>query len=116
MTVHGREACEPGPVKFEDAVPGPGHSVAGQGLEDDVLGRNPVGQGAGDLDPPEPGIGMQSGSRVMASATSIPPAPMASIPSEPAPVVWLSEPTRLWPGTPKHSMCTGCEIPLPGPE
>ena len=41
---------------------------------------------------------------------------MASMPSDPAAVVWLSQPTMDWPGTPKCSMCTGWLMPLPGPE
>ncbi len=52
----------------------------------------------------------------MAMATSMPPAPMASMPIEPAAVVWLSQPTMDWPGMPKCSMCTGWLMPLPGPE
>ena len=43
----------------------------------------------------------------MAIATSMPPAPIASMPSEPAAGVWLSEPRRLLPGTPRRSICTG---------
>ena len=37
----------------------------------------------------------------MASATSSPPAPMASMPIEPAAGVWLSEPSKDFPGLPK---------------
>ena len=39
----------------------------------------------------------------MAMATSIPPAPMASMPMAPAAGVWLSEPTRVLPGMPNRS-------------
>ncbi len=52
----------------------------------------------------------------MASATSTPPAPKASIPSDPAAGVWLSEPTMVWPGFPKLCMWTGWLMPLPGRE
>src|SRR5579875_2657343 len=52
----------------------------------------------------------------MAMATSSPPAPMASMPMEPAAQVWLSEPRRDLPGFPKRCMCTGWLTPLPGLE
>lgn len=39
---------------------------------------------------------------------------MASIPHEPAEQVWLSEPNKVLPGTPKRSICKGWLTPLPG--
>ena len=42
----------------------------------------------------------------MATATSMPPAPMASMPSAPPVGVWLSEPISVLPGFPKRSRCT----------
>ena len=42
----------------------------------------------------------------MATATSMPPAPMASMPSAPPVGVWLSEPMSVLPGLPKRSKCT----------
>ena len=62
------------------------------------------------------GIRTYSGSPAMAMATSRPPVPMASMPSDPAAQVWLSAPIRTWPGTPNRCMCTGCETPFPGLE
>lgn len=52
----------------------------------------------------------------MASATSRPPTPIASMPRLPAAQVCESEPARVEPGLPKCSMWVGCETPLPGPE
>ena len=52
----------------------------------------------------------------MATATSRPPAPMASIPAAPQVGVWLSEPSRVWPGMEKRSSCTWWHMPLPGRE
>ncbi|OQC73646.1 MAG: hypothetical protein BWX44_01386 [Spirochaetes bacterium ADurb.Bin001] len=52
------------------------------------------------------GLGMEKGKPAIASATSNPPAPMASIPSAPAVGVWLSDPNSDLPGTPKRSRCT----------
>jgi len=52
----------------------------------------------------------------MASATSSPPTPIASMPKDPAAGVWESEPTIVLPGIPKRCMCVGCETPLPGLE
>ena len=42
----------------------------------------------------------------MATATSMPPAPKASMPSPPPVGVWLSEPISVLPGMPKRSRCT----------
>ena len=42
----------------------------------------------------------------MATATSRPPAPMASMPVEPQSGVWLSVPSTNCPGTLKVSKCT----------
>ena len=42
----------------------------------------------------------------MATATSMPPAPMASMPSARRVGVWLSEPMSVLPGLPKRSKCT----------
>ena len=66
------------------------------------------------LTPQISGIWRYSASPAMASATSTPPAPKASMPSEPAAGVWLSEPTSVLPGLPKRCMCTGWLTPLPG--
>ena len=60
------------------------------------------------------GIFRWNGSPAIASATSRPPAPMASMPSDPAEHVWLSEPSSMAPLTPNDSMCTGWLTPLPG--
>lgn len=57
---------------------------------------------------------MVSGFPVIASATSRPPTPIASIPSEPQAGVCESEPIIVLPGAPKRCMCVGCETPLPG--
>jgi hypothetical protein len=59
------------------------------------------------LTPQISGIVMYSGWPAIAMATSRPPTPMASMPSEPAAGVWLSEPASVLPGTPKRCMCTG---------
>ena len=68
------------------------------------------------LTPQISGILVKNGSPAMAMATSRPPAPIASMPIEPAAGVWLSEPTMVLPGLPKCCMCTACEMPLPGRE
>ena len=52
----------------------------------------------------------------MATATSMPPAPKASIPMPPPVGVWLSEPIRVLPGAPKRSRCSWWQMPLPGRE
>ena len=52
----------------------------------------------------------------MATATSMPPAPKASMPMPPPVGVWLSEPMSVLPGLPKRSSCTWWQIPLPGRE
>ena len=52
----------------------------------------------------------------MATATSMPPAPKASMPMPPPVGVWLSEPISVLPGTPKRSRCTWWQMPLPGRE
>ena len=52
----------------------------------------------------------------MATATSRPPAPIASMPVEPQSGVWLSVPRTTWPGTLKDSKCTWWQMPLPGLE
>ena len=52
----------------------------------------------------------------MATATSSPPAPMASIPAAPQVGVWLSEPRSVSPGRLKRSSCTWWQMPLPGRE
>jgi hypothetical protein len=62
------------------------------------------------------GIVTYSGSPAIAIATSRPPTPMASMPSEPAAHVCESDPASDAPGRPNRSMCTGCETPLPGRE
>ena len=45
------------------------------------------------------------GRPAIATATSVAPAPIASIPSAPAIVVWLSAPSSTWPGREKRSRC-----------
>ena len=52
----------------------------------------------------------------MAVATSMPPSPIASMPSDPAAGVWLSEPTIVLPGIPNRCMWVGWETPLPALE
>jgi hypothetical protein len=74
-------------------------------------GRSPVSR-----TPQICGIRMYSGWPAMASATSRPPTPMASMPSEPAAQVCESDPTMLLPGLPKRCMCVGWDTPLPGLE
>ena len=59
---------------------------------------------------------MVSGLPVMASATSRPPTPMASIPSAPPAGVCESDPIMVFPGLPNRCMWVGCETPLPGLE
>src|SRR5579875_3387158 len=49
-------------------------------------------------------------------AASIPPTPIASMPSEPAAHVCESDPAIVAPGLPNRCMCTGCETPLPALE
>ena len=51
-----------------------------------------------------------------ATATSSPPAPMASMPAEPQSGVWLSVPSRSWPGALNVSKWTWWQMPLPGLE
>ena len=53
---------------------------------------------------------------MIASATSSPPTPIASMPSEPPAGVCESEPIMVLPGIPNRCMCVGCETPLPGLE
>ncbi len=62
------------------------------------------------------GIVTYSGSPAIAIATSRPPTPMASMPSEPAAQVCESDPASDAPGRPNLCMCTGWETPLPGRE
>jgi len=50
VTVHGREVLQSVPVIFDDLSDSALDAVATQHLEDDVLGRDPVGQGARELD------------------------------------------------------------------
>ncbi len=52
----------------------------------------------------------------MATATSSPPDPMASMPVEPQSGVWLSVPRTSWPGTLNDSKWTWWQMPLPGLE
>ena len=52
----------------------------------------------------------------MATATSRPPAPMASMPVEPQRGLWLSVPRSISPGTLNDSKCTWWQMPLPGLE
>jgi len=52
----------------------------------------------------------------MATAMSMPPAPIASWPSPPGVGVWLSEPSRVLPGAAKFSLWTLWQMPLPGRE
>ena len=66
--------------------------------------------------PQTSGIRRWTGSPAIARATSMPPTPIASIPSDPAAGVWLSLPTMVAPGIPNRSMWTGWETPLPGLE
>ena len=74
-------------------------------------GSSPV-----SLTPRISGIVRYSGSPAIAIATSRPPTPMASMPSDPAAQVCESEPASEAPGRPNRCMCTGCETPLPGRE
>ena len=60
------------------------------------------------------GMVMCSGSPAIAIATSSPPTPIASIPSDPAAGVCESDPTIVLPGTPRRCMCTAWLTPLPG--
>ena len=69
-----------------------------------------------NLTPNIPGIVVGNASPHIASATSNPPAPIASMPIAPAAGVWLSEPKRDFPGFPKRCMCTTWLTPLPGRE
>jgi hypothetical protein len=41
---------------------------------------------------------------------------MASMPAAPQSGVWLSVPSKVWPGMEKLSMCTWWQMPLPGLE
>ena len=50
----------------------------------------------------------------MATATSSPPAPIASMPTPPAVGVWLSLPRSVRPGASNRSRCTWWQMPLPG--
>ncbi len=62
------------------------------------------------------GIITLKGPPAMATATSRPPAPMASMAAPPEVGVWLSEPRRVSPGELKRSRCTWWQMPLPGRE
>ena len=53
------------------------------------------------------GIVRYSGWPAMDMATSSPPTPTASIPSEPAAQVWDSDPASDAPRTPNRCTCTG---------
>jgi hypothetical protein len=50
------------------------------------------------------GIVRKYGPPPIATATSSPPAPMASMPAAPQSGVWLSLPRSIWPGTEYVSM------------
>ena len=91
-------------------------AVAAQHLQDDVLGADPRRQPPVSRTPQISGIVTYSGSPAIAIATSRPPAPIASMPSDPAAQVCESEPASDAPGRPNRCMCTGCETPLPGRE
>ena len=62
------------------------------------------------------GIVRKYGPPPIATATSRPPAPIASMPAAPQSGVWLSVPSSVWPGIENDSMCTWWQMPLPGLE
>src|SRR3989449_5943226 len=62
------------------------------------------------------GIVKEYGPPPSATATSRPPAPIASMPAAPQSGVWLSVPSSVCPGTEKLSRCTWWQMPLPGLE
>ena len=59
---------------------------------------------------------IQYGPPAIATATSSPPAPIASIPMPPPVGVCESEPISVLPGLPKRSRCSWWQMPLPGRE
>ena len=59
------------------------------------------------------GDGMWNAPPAMATAMSMPPAPIASIPSPPPVGVWLSEPRSVLQGFPNLSRCSWWQMPLP---
>ena len=74
-----------GPVVLDDPVGAALGAVAAQHLEDDVLGRAPRRQLAGQLARPRSrASGWSAASPVIASATSRPPTPIASMPERAA--------------------------------
>ena len=83
VPVHRGQAVETGAVILDDPADASVHAVAAQHLEDDVLGADPVGQPPVSRTPEIRGIVTWNGSPAMASATSRPPAPMASIAERP---------------------------------
>src|ERR1700761_1827052 len=80
------------------------------------LAEHHCGSSPSSLTPQIWGMRMCSGRPVIASATSNPPTPIASMPSDPAAGVCESEPTMVLPGIPNRCMCVGCDTPLPGLE
>ena len=60
------------------------------------------------------GQAKKKGPPAMATATSSPPAPIASMPTAPAVGVWLSLPRSVHPGRVRRSRCTWWQMPLPG--
>ena len=97
VAVHGGEARETGAVVLDDAAEAALDAVPAEHLEDHVLGADPVGQAAAEAHAPDlrhADVQRLAGHR---ERHLEPPAPKASMPSEPAAGVWLSEPRSVGP-------------------
>ncbi len=62
------------------------------------------------------GVGTWNAPPAIATAMSMPPAPMAIMPSPPPVGVWESEPRSVFPGAPKRSRCSWWQMPFPALE
>ena len=91
-------AATPVAVELEDPAAAAAHAAPAQQLEHDVLRLHPRPQAPAQLDPDHDGPLDRYGRPAIATATSVAPAPIASMPSAPAIVVWLSAPTQHLPG------------------
>ncbi len=91
-------------VELEDPAAAAAHAAPAQELEHDVLRLHPrTRAGPASSTPTTSGRSTGYGRPAIATATSVAPAPIASIPSAPAIVVWLSAPSSTCPGRAKRS-------------
>lgn len=94
------------PAVFDDLPNAALDREAAQQFQNNVLGRDPRREAAGEVDAENVRHFDAVRAAAIATATSRPPAPKASMPMPPPVGVWLSEPIRVLPGAPKRSRCT----------